>query len=80
MTRGHSPANVAHHLKGIAFPASKRDLMNQARENGADGDVLEVIESISDADYVDMADVMKAYGETDRAVGPESRRTDGHGR
>ncbi len=35
MTRGlggHSPENVSHHLKGIDFPASKQDLMRQARD------------------------------------------------
>jgi hypothetical protein len=48
--------------------------MEQAKENGANEDVLEVIESMPDGDYESMADVMKAYGEADRTVGPESRR------
>jgi hypothetical protein len=46
MTRGlggHSPANISAHLKGIQFPATKQDLLRQARENGADRDVLETI-------------------------------------
>ena len=75
MTRGlggHSPANVSHHLKGIDFPATKQDLMRQARNNGADRAVLEVIEAMPDADYESMADVMKGYGEADNA--PEGRR------
>jgi hypothetical protein len=44
MTRGvggHSPANIAHHLKGINFPASKQDLEKHANGNGADKEVLE---------------------------------------
>ncbi len=75
MTRGlsgHSPANVSHHLKGLDFPARKQDLMRQARNNGADRAVMEVIEAMPDADYQDMADVMKGYGEADNA--PEGRR------
>jgi hypothetical protein len=75
MTRGlggHSPANVSHHLRGIGFPARKQDLMRQARDNGADRAVMEVIEAMPDADYQDMADVMKGYGEADNA--PEGGR------
>ncbi len=77
MTRGlggHSPANVTHNLRGVDFPARKDDLMRRARENGADGDVLEVIESMPDEEFGNMADVMKAYGEADRQSGPQSRR------
>ena len=47
MTRGlggPSPVNAAHHLKGVHFPASKDDLLERARNNGAGQDVLEVLE------------------------------------
>jgi hypothetical protein len=74
MTRGlggHSPANVSHHLKGLDFPARKQDLMRQARENGADRAVLEVIEAMPEGEYESMADVMKGYGEADNA--PQGR-------
>jgi hypothetical protein len=72
MTRGlggHSPANVSHFLKGIDFPANKDDLTRQAKRNGAEPAVLEVIEAMPDDDtFEDMADVMKAYGEADHPV------------
>ncbi|MFW3617111.1 DUF2795 domain-containing protein [Billgrantia antri] len=51
MTRGiggHSPANVTNHLKGINFPASRVDLEKQAKDNGAEEDVLEVIRNMPD--------------------------------
>ena len=70
MTRGlggHSPANVTHHLKGMDFPASKEDLIQQARRNGAEGAVLEVLEAFPEDEFESMADVMKAYGEADQA-------------
>lgn len=60
---GQSPANVTHHLKGIEFPAGKEDLVEQAEENGADQEVLDVIRQMPDQDYGSMADVMKGYGE-----------------
>ena len=70
MTRGlggHSPANVSHHLKGIGFPASKRDLIQHARRNGAEGAVLEVLEAFPEDEFGSMAEVVKAYGEADQA-------------
>jgi hypothetical protein len=71
MTRGlggHSPANVTRHLKKVHFPASKDDLLERARDNGAGQDVLEVLESFpEDEEFESLADVMKAYGESDQA-------------
>lgn len=46
--------------------------MRQARKNGAEPAVLEVIEAMPDMDFETMADVMKAYGEADNA--PQERR------
>jgi hypothetical protein len=52
----------------MRFPASKDDLLERARNNGAGQDVLEVLESFPrDGEFETLADVMKAYGETDQA-------------
>jgi hypothetical protein len=70
MTRGlggHSPANVSHFLKGIDFLAHQQDLLKQAKRNGAEPAVIEVIEALPDEEFDSMADVMKAYSETDHA-------------
>ena len=72
MTRGlggRSPANVSHFLKGIGFPATKHDLMQKAKGNGAESAVLEVIEAMPDDEFETMADVMKAYGSADHPDG-----------
>lgn len=69
MTRGvggHSPSNVAHYLKGIDFPASRRDLQRHAKKNGAPEEVMEVVEDMPDETYETMADVMKGFGEERR--------------
>ncbi|ARN79760.1 DUF2795 domain-containing protein [Methylocystis bryophila] len=74
MTRGLggvSPANVTHHLSGVNFPARKQDLVKKAKANGADRDILEMIEDMPDMDFENMADVMKAYGEADRGRGEQ---------
>ncbi|HLI13755.1 MAG TPA: DUF2795 domain-containing protein [Alphaproteobacteria bacterium] len=68
MTRGvggQSPANIAHHLKGIDFPARKEDLVRHARENHAQREVLDVIEKMPERDYGNMADVMKGVGKAE---------------
>ena len=69
MTRGlggHSPANVTHHLKGIHFPAQKRDLVQQAKKNGAELDIMQVLNAMPEQEFANIADVMKAVGEAER--------------
>ena len=58
---GESPINVTHHLKGISFPASKDDLVEHAKKNGAPSQVMEAIEAMPDDEYGTMADVMKGF-------------------
>ena len=71
MTRGlggHSPANVTHHLKGIHLPAKKQDLLKQAQMNGAERDVMDVLNGMPDEEFASIADVMKAVGEAERGM------------
>ncbi|KAA0013521.1 DUF2795 domain-containing protein [Billgrantia pellis] len=68
MTRGlggHSPANIAYHLKGVDFPARRDDLEKQAKANGAEDEVLEVIRRLPDQEYDSMADVTKGIGDVE---------------
>jgi hypothetical protein len=60
---GHSPSEVLHDLKGIDFPANRSDLVNQAQENNASEDVLNVLSRMPDRQYNNMADIMKGYGQ-----------------
>jgi hypothetical protein len=68
MTRGlggKSPANITHHLKGTDFPATRADLEKNAKQNGAENDVLDVIRQMPDQEYGSMADVTKGVGEVE---------------
>ncbi|PWC39837.1 DUF2795 domain-containing protein [Azospirillum sp. TSO35-2] len=68
MTRGlggHSPANISHHLKGIDFPADKADVAQHAKKQGADKDILDILEKMPDGRYENMADVMKGVGKVE---------------
>jgi hypothetical protein len=66
MTRGvggHSPANVQKYLRDVDYPATRTDLLDQARRNNAPDEVLDVIQRIPDHQFGGPQDVMKAYGE-----------------
>ena len=83
MTRGlggQAPANVTQHLKGAHFPASKTDLIDLAQKNGAEADVVDVLEQLPGEQFASIADVMKAYGdeaETHDLRHPKGRRPSG---
>ena len=67
MTRGvggHGPANIAKHLSGIQFPASKKEIINHAKgASGPDTDeVLEVLNQIEDREYDSPAGIMQEVG------------------
>jgi hypothetical protein len=62
---GRSPTDVTHHLKGIDFPAGKQDLLKHAKQQGADGTILELIGKMPDDRYETMADVMKGVGKSE---------------
>lgn len=60
-----NPIEVEKHLKGIKFPASKQDLIEQARQNQAPGEVLSVLERMPDREFRTAADVAKGVGEVE---------------
>jgi Protein of unknown function (DUF2795) len=63
---GRSTANVAHHLRGMAFPASKEDLVERARNGSAGQDVLEALECLPDEEFESLDDVLSAYEALDQ--------------
>lgn len=74
MTRaagGRSPANITCHLRCVGFPASRDELVAQARESGAEDEVLRALGP--DAAYEDMADVVAALGEDEPCDEEEDR-------
>ncbi|MBW7849827.1 MAG: DUF2795 domain-containing protein [Rhodospirillales bacterium] len=61
----HSTKVIAQALSGIEFPAGKSQLVEWARNNGAEKDVVGVLEKMPDEQYTSMADVLKGVGKTD---------------
>jgi hypothetical protein len=58
-----SPAQLAHFLRGINFPASKEDLKADAQKNQAPPEILKLIDELPGEQYQTMPEVMKALGE-----------------
>ena len=58
-----NPANVATYLKGIDYPAKKDDLVQYAKKNGAESEVIDE-NRMPEQEYGNIADVMKGYGDT----------------
>lgn len=62
-----SPANVAHYLRGVELPASKRDLKVEAQKNHAPPEVLKLIDELPTERYHTMPEVMKALGQVEKS-------------
>ena len=50
-------------MKGIDYPAKKDDLVQYAKKNGAESEVIDE-NRMPEQEYGNMADVMKGYGDT----------------
>lgn len=57
-----SPAQVEKSIKGTNFPANKQDLIEKAKENQANQDVLDVLEKMPDKQFRSPVDISKAMG------------------
>lgn len=63
-----SSATITRHLRGIQFPATKDDLVEQALDNGADDITADLLGALPDRQYEDLVEVMDAYGEARRRI------------
>lgn len=53
---------IEKYIKGINFPASKDDLLNQAQVNDAPEDVIQAMNQFDEQEYQSPADVAKQAG------------------
>ena len=51
MATAPNPIQLQKHLKGVDYPASKADLVQAARDQGADQDTIRALEAMSDREY-----------------------------
>ena len=55
--------SMSRYIHGLGFPASKDDILKQAKQNGADETVLGSIKNVSEKHYASPAELMKEFGE-----------------
>jgi hypothetical protein len=70
---GGSMANVAHYLRGIDFPAGRKEVLSHARDQDAPQAVKDQLEQLDDGHFSNMAELMSALGK-----GSEQHKALGH--
>ncbi|MGG6238380.1 DUF2795 domain-containing protein [Nodosilinea sp. AN01ver1] len=58
-----NPIQVQKFLKGMEYPASKQDVIEHAKQQGADENVCSTLEQMPEDEFETPADVSKAIGE-----------------
>ncbi|NJO77199.1 MAG: DUF2795 domain-containing protein [Cyanobacteria bacterium RM1_2_2] len=59
-----NPIDLQKHLKGMNYPASKQDLVEHAKSNGADDKMLDMLEQLpDDEEFQTPTEVNQAVGE-----------------
>ena len=66
--RGGITSEIEKSLKGINFPASRQDLVQQAKKNNASRDVVKAIQNLTEDKFKSPTDVAKAWGEERRGM------------
>ncbi|MBW4644328.1 MAG: DUF2795 domain-containing protein [Goleter apudmare HA4340-LM2] len=59
-----NPVEIQKHLKGVDYPAGKQELIQHARQQKADQDVLSILEQLPDnVEFSNPTDLNKAIGD-----------------
>ncbi len=61
-----NPIELQKHLKGVSYPAGRDAIVEAAKSNGADDDVVSALEAIADQDYDTPAALNHALKEADQ--------------
>jgi hypothetical protein len=57
-----NPIQIQKFLKGMDYPAGKKQIIEHAKSNGADENVNSTLEQLPDEEFETPADVSKAIG------------------
>jgi hypothetical protein len=59
-----NPVEIQKHLKGVDYPADKQVLINHARKQGADREIISLLEQLpEEEEYESPTELNKALGE-----------------
>ncbi|MGF7118533.1 DUF2795 domain-containing protein [Methanobacterium oryzae] len=64
--RGGMTVEIEKALKGISYPANKQDLVQKAKQNKANKNVIQAIENLPSDNFNSPVDVQKAWGQERR--------------
>lgn len=64
--RGGITVEIEKALKGMSYPASKQDLVQKAKQNKANQNVIQAIENLPSDQFKSPVDVQKAWGQERR--------------
>lgn len=64
--RGGMTIEIEKALKGMNYPASKQDLLQKAKQNKANKNVIQAIENLPSDQFNSPVDVQKAWGQERR--------------
>ena len=56
-----SPIEVQKALKGMDYPANKKDLIKRAKNNDASKEVMQVLENLPEKEYSNAVDVSREF-------------------
>lgn len=57
-----NPIQLQKYLVGVDYPASKEDLVKQAKAHGADDNAVQMLQHLPDQSFQTPADVSQAVG------------------
>jgi hypothetical protein len=58
-----NPIELQKSLKGVDYPASKEDVIKAAEKNGADDEIMDALQNLSDDSFEKPTDVTKALSD-----------------
>ena len=57
-----NPVQLQKHLKGVDYPASKQQLIDRAKQQGADEQAISALEQLPDQEFDTPTEVSQAVG------------------
>ncbi|MDE2041116.1 MAG: DUF2795 domain-containing protein [Patescibacteria group bacterium] len=60
--RSPNPVEIQSYLKGVAYPATKDDIVDQAKSNEAPERIMELLDRMTDREYDTPAAVTRELG------------------
>jgi hypothetical protein len=57
-----NPIQLQKYLKGVDYPADRESILDAARENGADDNVISTLEQLPNREFKNPAEISKEIG------------------